>query len=211
METNEKMNTREGYEIRTAPMAVISRSVEGGTQEKMTIGGYAVRFEEPQTYKWGNSSYTEVIHKGALDATDMKRVPLRYNHNDAIMVMARTKNGSLRLMPDEFGLKIEADLIDTQSNRDLYKCIKDGLLDEMSFAFTVRDAGDTWTFGETETKREINDIDTLYDVSVVDNGFYEGTSVMARSFDLFTVEKERHEELNTLELERVKAQLLLTM
>ena len=83
---------------------------------------------------------------------------MRYNHNDNVMIMARTRNKSLKLIKDEKGLKIEADLLDTQSNRDLYKGIQEGLIDKMSFAFNVSDGGDTWTFGETETTRDVNDI-----------------------------------------------------
>ena len=37
------------------------------------------------------------IRKGALDKTDMKDMPLRYNHNDTCLIMARTKrNKSLQ-------------------------------------------------------------------------------------------------------------------
>ena len=175
-------------------------------ESKMTIGGYAVRFDEPQTYQWGDTTYTETIKKGALDAADMKRVPLRYNHNDSVLVMARTKNDSLRLTIDDEGLYIEADLIDTQTNRDLYKCIADGLLDEMSFAFTVAPDGDKWEYSDDykTVKRDITAIDCLYDVSVVDNGFYETTSVYARAMgnlDEFRKEAEKH----ILELERARA------
>ena len=65
----------------------------------------------------------------------MSGVVLRYNHADSVMAMARTKNGSLRLTVDEFGLKIEADLIDTQVNCDLYHAVKAGLIDKMSFHY----------------------------------------------------------------------------
>lgn len=175
-------------------------------ESKMTIGGYAVRFDEPQTYVWGDTTYTETIKKGALDAADMKRVPLRYNHNDSVLVMARTKNDSLRLTIDNEGLYIEADLIDTQMNRDLYKCIADGLLDEMSFAFTVAPEGDKWEyFDDYKTvKRDITAIDCLYDVSVVDNGFYETTSVFTRAMGNLD-EFKKASEAHILELERARA------
>ena len=72
-----------------------------------------------------------------------------------------------------------AELIDTQSNRDIYKSIKAGLIDKMSFAFTTRK--EEWN-DETNTRRVI-DIDKLWDVSVVDIPFYDTSSVMARSLD----------------------------
>lgn len=171
-----------------------------GEGDKMTIEGYAIVYDSPATHKHGNRSFTEVIKRGALDKTNMKDVPLRYNHNDNVMIMARTRNNSLRLIKDEKGLLIQADLIDTQSNRDLYKGIQEGLIDKMSFAFTVSDGGDTWTFGDTETTRVITSIEKLWDVSVVDTPFYDSTSIYSRSLELLESEERRLESLREIEL-----------
>lgn len=176
-------------------------------EDKMLIEGYAITFDQPATHQYGSRKFTETIKKGALDKTDMKDVPLRYNHNDNIMIMARTRNKSLRLIKDDKGLKIEADLIDTQSNRDLYKGIKEGLIDKMSFAFTVADGGDKWTFGEKETTREVYNIDRLYDVSVVDTPFYDSTSIYARSLELLESEERRLDSLRELELRKRKMKM----
>lgn len=177
-----------------------------GEGDKMTIEGYAIVFDSPATHKYRTRSFTETIKKGALDKTDMKDVPLRYNHNDNVMIMARTRNNSLRLIKDEKGLLIQADLIETQSNRDLYKGIQEGLIDKMSFAFTVADGGDTWTFGEKETTRDITSIDKLWDVSVVDTPFYDSTSIYSRSLELLESEERRLESLREIELLKLKAQ-----
>lgn len=131
---------------------------------------------------------------------------MRYNHNDTVFAMARVKNGSLMMTIDDFGLKIRANLIDTQSNRDLYKMIRTGLVDEMSFAFTVADGGDEWTYSDDfrTVSREITAIDTVYDVSAVDNGFYETTSIYARAFDGVDALKAEA-EARKLELEKARA------
>lgn len=179
------------------------RAVEG-SEDKMLIEGYAIKYDTPATHQYGSRKFTEVIKRGALDKTDMKDVPLRYNHNDTWLIMARTRNKSLRLIVDDIGLKIEAELLDTQSNRDAYKAIKAKLIDKMSFAFNVADGGDTWTFGEKETKREVNNIAKLWDVSVVDTPFYDSTSIYTRSFDLLESEEKRLESLNELEVEKLK-------
>jgi HK97 family phage prohead protease len=173
-------------------------------EEKMLVEGYAIIFEQPATHDYGGRKFTETIKRGALDKTDMKDVPLRYNHNDNVMIMARTRNKSLNLIKDEKGLKIQADLLDTQSNRDLYKAIQEGLIDKMSFAFNVADGGDSWTFGEEETKRDVTNIAKLWDVSVVDTAFYDSTSIYARSLELLESEEKRLESLNELELEKLK-------
>lgn len=158
------------------------RAVEND-ENKMIIEGYAIVYDQPATHIFGNRKFTETICRGALDSTDMKDVPLRYNHNDTWCIMARTRNGSLQLIKDEKGLKIRAELIDTQSNRDIYKSIQEGLIDGMSFSFTVGDKGDEWTYGDKETIRKVTNINKLYDVSVVDTPFYDTTSVVARSLN----------------------------
>ena len=186
--------------------ALEERDESGNITERMSIEGYAVLFDEPQSYTWGDTQYTEIIRKGALDNADMRRVVLRYNHNDNVTALARVKNGSLQLTIDETGLLVRADLIDTQTNRDLYKSIQSGLIDEMSFAFTVAPDGDKWTYEDdySVVTREITAIETLYDVSVVDNGFYEKTSVYARAIDKVDTLKKESEQ-RKLELIKAKA------
>ena len=175
--------------------------------EKMTIEGYAITFDTPATHDIGGRKFTEIIKSGSLDKTEMKDVPLRYNHNDNVMIMARTRNKSLRLIKDDKGLKIEADLLDTQSNRDLYKGIQEGLIDKMSFAFSVDNGGDTWTFGEDETQRVVTNIAKLWDVSVVDTPFYDSTSIYARSLSLLENEEKRLDNLRELELLKLKIKI----
>lgn len=175
-------------------------------ENKMIIEGYAITFNSPATH-----GYTEIIDSRALDNTDMSDVPLKYNHEDSHLIMARTRNHSLELKKDEKGLLIRAELLDTQSNKDIYKSIKAGLIDKMSFAFTVR--GDEYDY-DTDTRR-ITDIDKLYDVSVVDLPFYNTTSVYARNEnDDFMkrreeLRKQHEDELKDKEeLENAKAELL---
>ena len=172
---------------------------------KMVIEGYAIVYDQPATHTYGRRSFTEVICRGALDSTDMKDVPLRYNHNDTWCIMARTRNNSLQLIKDDKGLKIRAELIDTQSNRDIYKSIKEGLIDGMSFSFTVADQGDEWSYGENETTRKVVNINKLYDVSVVDTPFYDTTNVFARSFELLD---SNLEQLESFDLRKRKLMLL---
>ena len=177
------------------------------SEDKMLIEGYAITYDQPATHQYGQRKFTEVIRKGALDKTDIKDVPLRYNHNDTWLIMARTRNKSLQLIKDDIGLKIQAELLDTQSNRDIYKSIQEGLVDKMSFAFTVADGGDTWTFGESETVREVTNIAKLYDVSVVDTPFYDSTSIYARSLELLENEEKRLDSLS--EIETLKQKIIL--
>ena len=141
--------------------------------EKMEIKGYAVVFNSPETY-----GYTEVISKDALDNAKMDDVVLRYNHNDSFMVLARTRNGSLRLNRDEKGLFMDAILQDDiTEHKNIFNAIKSGLIDKQSFAFTVEE--DEYDY-ETDT-RTITKIGKLFDVSVVDQPFYNATDVSIAS------------------------------
>ena len=176
-------------------------------EKKMLVEGYAIIFDKPATHQYGNRKFTEIIKRGSLDKTDMKDVPLRYNHNDTWLIMARTRNKSLRLVVDDKGLKVEAELLDTQSNRDAYKAIQAKLIDKMSFAFRVADGGDTWTFGEKETTREVTNIAKLYDVSVVDTPFYDSTSIYTRSFELLDSEEKRLDSQAEIELLKLKIKI----
>jgi len=174
---------------------------EENESEKMVIEGYAIVFDEPT-----DLGYIEIIEKNALDNCDMSDVCLKYNHEDTYLIMARTRNKSLQLEVDDHGLKIRAELIDTQSNRDVYKSIKAGLLDKMSFAFVVGDA--TWETVDGRDIRTIHGIEKLFDVSVVDVPAYDQTEVYARSKEAVEKEQKAYHEL-LLQKEKLKLKLKL--
>lgn len=160
------------------------RALEDNTDEKMIIEGYAAVFERETDLGWCK----EILDKQAFSNCDMQDCVLKYNHNDNCLILARTRNKSLQLIVDDKGLKIRAELIDTTNNRDIYKMIKAGLLDKMSFAFTVR--RQEWNY-DTDTRR-ILEIDKLFDVSVVDIPAYDDTEVYARNKEEYKAEKEKY-------------------
>lgn len=153
---------------------------------KMILEGYALLFEEETLIGDEEHGFKEIIDRNALKDTLMKDVPMKYNHMDNFLIIARTKNKSLSLSVDERGLKIHAELLDTSSNQDVYKMVKAGLLDKMSFAFTV--AKQSWDRSNKIPIRRILGIERLYDVSVVDLPAYEATSIYARSLELVDAE-----------------------
>lgn len=159
---------------------------------KMILEGYAIVFEQETLIGDEERGFKEVISRTALTDTFMKDVPLKYNHMDSFLILARTKNKSLVLSVDNIGLKVHAELIDTHSNEDVYKMVRSGLLDKMSFAFTVKKQ--SWDRSGKIPVRRIESIDRLYDVSVVDIPAYEGTSIYSRSLDLVETELRALEE-----------------
>lgn len=173
---------------------------------KMEIKGYAAVFDSPETYY----GYTETIDKKAFDEADMSDVVLRYNHNDSFMVLARTRNKSLNLDVDTKGLMIDATLQDDiTEHRDIFNAIKSGLIDKQSFAFTVDE--DSYDY-DTDT-RTITKIGKVFDVSVVDQPFYNATDVsVARDINnnefLERRKQLREEHEKKLSLEAKKKELL---
>lgn len=155
---------------------------EDGSDE-MIIEGYATVFGERTQIGNDDWGFFEIIDRDAFTGSDMKDVPLKYNHTDAVPILARTRNGSLSLTVDDKGLKIRAKLLDTQDAKDMYKRIQEGLIDKMSFAFTCDKV--EW---DDSTKpvptRTIKHFDRIWDVSVVDIPAYDGTSVYARSLEI---------------------------
>ena len=153
-------------EIRKIDMQFRAESDDDG---EMRIKGYAAVFNSPETY-----GYTEVIDSKAFDEADMSDVVLRYNHNDSFMVLARTRNKSLKLDVDKKGLFMDAVLQKNITDHvNVYNAIDSELIDKQSFAFTVEE--DVYDY-DTDT-RTITKIGKLFDVSVVDQPFYNATDV----------------------------------
>ena len=158
---------------------------------KMILEGYPVVFNQETMIgdeEWG---WKEIIDSHALDETDMSDCCLKYNHGDNKGVLARVRNGSLSLSIDSIGLKMRAELIDTTDNVDIYKCVKSGLLDKMSFAFNVLEEEYDWQ--SKPNRRTIKKIGRLFDVSVVDIPAYDQTSIYARSRDLVETKRNKAE------------------
>ena len=161
----------------------------------MTVEGYAAVFDAPEVmYEVDGIKYSEVLERGAFDGSQMQDVVLNFDHSGK--PLARTKNGTLKLTVDDHGLKALADLSSTAESRGLYEEIKAGLIDKMSFAFTV---GKEMYDKATHT-RSIQGIKRLYDVAAVTFPAYESTAITARSFFEVEAERERAEARMALEL-----------
>lgn len=170
------------------------------TGEERVVEGYAVVFDSVTDLGW----VKEVIDRNALDNADMSDIVMKYNHENSVLPMARTRGGSLQFSIDDHGLRIRATLPDTQVNRDIYTLIQEGVLSKMSFAFTV--AREEYDY-DTDTRR-ILEIDKLYDVSVVDVPAYESTEIYARSKEDYEKEKEEYQRLK---LAKKKALALISL
>ena len=142
---------------------------ENGT----TLVGYAAVFDTPSV----DMGFTEYVTRGAFTKTlkDGADVRLLLDHEGA--PLARTRSGTLRLMEDERGLRVEADL--DPSNplaQTVLSALRRGDMNQMSFAFrTIRDS---WS--KEGSVRELREVQ-LYDVSVVTFPAYEATVAEIRA------------------------------
>lgn len=185
-------------EIRMVEMRAV------GENNERIVEGYAVVFDDVTDIGY----YKEVIDKNAFEGADMSDIVMKYNHEDSVLPMARTRGGSLTFEVDDHGLKIRANLPDTSVNRDIYTLIQAGILSKMSFAFTVAEEEVDY---DTDTRRILR-FDKIFDVSVVDFPAYESTEIYARGKEDYEKDKTDYiERKKAFELEKQKMLLKLAL
>jgi hypothetical protein len=180
-----KKMTRNDREYRTF-------SLDTQEENDYKVRGYASTFEPYVLYSYDGVDYSERIDPHAFDKADMSDVIFLYNHEG--MVYARQKNGTLTVDVDGHGLLIEADLSSTSQSKEVYEAIRSGLVDQMSFAFTVEDD----EYDKTTHTRIIHRIGKVYDVSAVSIPANPGTdiaTVSARNYFNGVIETEQAERL----------------
>ena len=204
---------REYRDMTLAAVPEVREEGDESVEEQKIVRGYASTFDEPYTlYEDDDLIYNEVVDRSAFDNTDMSDVIFQYNHEGR--VYARQSNDTLRVLPDEKGLLIEADLGGTAIGRELYDEIRGGYTNKMSFGFTVN--------GEDESRQEaadgrvlitrtITSVRKLYDVSAVSIPANDATSISVRNLTDGVIEKIQAERLEAekLELKRRKLKLML--
>lgn len=169
----------------------------GDAAKPPMIEGYAAVFgKKSQAIPVGmNRSFTEVINHGAftkaLDAVARgMNVPLLIEHEG--LPLADTATKTLTLSQDDKGLRFSAQLDPTDPDAQrLIPKVTRGLVNKMSFGFSVADNGDTWDMTNGQTCRTIRDVGALYDVSPVTSPAYLDTSVAMRSLTAWTEAETR--------------------
>lgn len=156
----------------------------------MTYSGYAAIWDSPSE----PLPFIERIQRGAFRKTLQSRneIKLLWNH-DAGQVLGSLRAGTLRLFEDAKGLRVEADLPDTQLGRDTAVLLKRGDISSMSFGFSVPKGGDTWN--EDGTERTLKSV-RLFEVSIVAWPAYTATmgTATVRSFDKLALRSQLDED-----------------
>lgn len=144
--------------------------------ESRGVQGLAAVFNKDADLGW----FTEEVDSRAFDDADMSDVILNFNHDNNI-VLAGTRNGTLKLNVREDGLYQESSIVGTSQGNDILTLVREGLINKMSFAFTIDD--DKWETKDGKDHRIITKIGRLYDVSLVTFPAYPQTSAGLRSAD----------------------------
>jgi len=140
------------------------------------ITGYAAVFNSPTDVGW----FREKIEPGAFGASiGSDDIRALWNH-DSNYVLGRNKSGSLMLVEDLHGLKIEIDPPDTQWARDLMVSMERGDVSQMSFGFQT--LTDRWELQDGKEIRTLEKV-KLFDVSPVTFPAYPDTEVGLRSLE----------------------------
>lgn len=170
-----------------------NREVRGGIPAEIRAGsdgvkvsGYAAVFDQAADI---GGYFKEIIARGAFkDAIGRDDVVFLINHEG--LPLARTRSGTLTLKEDEKGLRIDT-MLDAEDPdvKSITGKMKRGDLDKMSFAFrATKQEWDETTDPPTRTILEAE----LYDVSIVTNPAYDGTSIAMRSLEDARKDKNEH-------------------
>lgn len=162
------------------------RKAQNGRSENYTLRGHAALFNSLSDDLGGFRELIEprAFRKALRGKPDVR---LLVNH-DANRVLARTTaqvdgKESLELREDKDGLHVWAVIQPRTWVDDLAVEMRSGLIDQMSFAFTIGEGGDDWAVTEdgivVRTIRA-DGVDELFDVSVVTYPAYTQTDAAMR-------------------------------
>lgn len=186
--------------------------------DEMVVEGYASTFNEEYSLggwrDWDGTKYRffEQVDPAAFNECDMSDVIMQYDHEGR--VLARTRNNTLQISTDEHGLKIRADLSKSALGKGLYEDIKNGIIDRMSFGFTIDDYREEESGIDDTTRkilRTITKVGKLYDVSAVSFPANDGTEISARSYIDGVIEGKKLEQAKCEEKEAKRKKLILRL
>ena len=151
-------------------------------KDETTLRGHAAVFNSLSEDLGG---FRELIEPGFFRGALRSKPDVRLLVNHDGLPLARTASGTLELREDNRGLHVFARL--DKNDPDVISLrgkMKRGDVDQMSFAFSLREGGDDWAItddGDVVRTLRADGADGLYDVSVVTYPAYRHTEVSMRS------------------------------
>ncbi len=143
-----------------------------------TVRGHAAVFDKLSLDLGG---FQEKIAKGAFtNALSGNPDVLQVWDHDTRYTLSRTLNNTLELREDPYGLHFWGRVAPTSYAADLRILLERGDISQCSFMFTIE--RETWEYVEQEGQRDeitatIEEVGTLYDVTICGRGAYPQTDV----------------------------------
>ena len=147
-----------------------------GTKDENTIVGHAAVFNKDSQDFGG---WIERIAPGAFDDVLGDDAVAAFNHDPNQVFGRNGKN--MKLTVDATGLRYVVRMPDTTLGKDMRQLIKDEIITQSSFAFTVRTQQWEHFKDNRPSIRTIVKVDRLYDVAPVTYPAYPDTTVATRS------------------------------
>lgn len=183
-------------EVRKLTNTIEVRSEQDSSEN--IIVGYALKFNS-----WSENlgGFRERISPDSLDGTDMSDVRALIDHNSS-QIIGRSKVGTLKLEVDDIGLKFRCQLPNTTYANDLMENLRNGNINQCSFAFQIDEDGEDIEYNDTLNiyDRTIKRIKSLFDVSVVTYPAYSNTDVQPALRSIEKIEEQLEREKMALKL-----------
>lgn len=166
-----------------APFASLEVRASGTGSDHYIIEGHAAVYGQRSVNLGG---FTEVIAPAAFRSVLASRPDVHLLwHHDSTKVLARSRSISggkpgLTLREDGAGLHVWARVTPTTYSADLRRLLEDGLVDNMSFAFSTAEdgSGEKWERdSDGAVTRTVTSVQGLYDVTITARGAYPQTDV----------------------------------
>jgi HK97 family phage prohead protease len=162
-----------------------AQTVQRDGMDWYLVEGYASVFEAGYEMWDMFGPYTEIVSKGAADATLAADPEVIFRFNHAAMPMASTRNSRLELWADDTGLGDRAYLNPKRSDVQLLiQAIEDSDVREQSFMFRITSG--QWSPDYTEYRINSFDLERG-DVGPVTYGASPHTTVAARSGEFLSL------------------------
>lgn len=161
-------------EMRSVPFTDVDAAADGGSFE-----GYAAVFDIEADL----GDFTESVSRGAFrrSLATGDNVPMLYDHNPSLPILATTKSGTLQLQEDAKGLRVKADVAKHFMGDAVRELVKRGDIAGMSFGFVAGRGNSRVESRSGKPHRTLIGFKKLLDVSPTWHEAYSGTSAEIRS------------------------------
>lgn len=191
--------TKQSLELRTS----VSFSEREETSEGLIVRGIVNKPGEwSQPLASASGSFIERVMPNVFKQAITRNSNIKFlDRHNKDLILASTKNGSLKLEETAEGLLMEARIAPTSYGKDAYELIKAGEMAQMSFGMQVLD--DTWSkLKDGSITRSITEL-FLSEVSVVPDPAYLQSAIEARSSEVVEIEVPQIEERDYSAIEDV--------